>query len=75
MKQSFGSHHTTCAAPGCTAQLTLARYFMCWKHFFKLPEALRNTLWDSFQPGQERGKVKPSAEWIRARDEAVELVK
>jgi hypothetical protein len=55
-------HH--CHWPGCTKQVPPAMWG-CKAHWFKLPKALRDRIWATFQPGQEIAG-KPSAEYLEA---------
>ncbi len=43
-------HH--CHWPGCDKAVPPAMWG-CKPHWFKLPRALRNKIWASYQPGQE----------------------
>jgi hypothetical protein len=38
---------------------------MCKRHWFMLPKRLRDEIWRTYRPGQERDK-KPSAEYMAA---------
>lgn len=40
----------------------------CKTHWFRLPQRLRNLIWQTYRPGQEITK-KPSAEYIEAAKE------
>lgn len=55
-----GGHH--CHWPGCDERVPPAAWG-CRKHWYKLPEALRNKVWAAYRPGQEAAK-NPSAEYV-----------
>lgn len=58
-------HH--CHWPGCTRQVPPAKWG-CTEHWFKLPKPLRDRIWRTFRPGQERD-MRPSVEYLAvARD-------
>jgi len=61
-------HH--CHWPGCDQQVPPAMWG-CKKHWFKLPQRLRNEIWAAYRPGQEVNGT-PSREYIevvkRAQD-------
>jgi hypothetical protein len=62
-----------CHAKGCTTQVPPA-LLMCAKHWRMVPQALKNRIWDTYQPGQERGNVEPTDAYFEAQREAVEAV-
>jgi hypothetical protein len=45
--------------------------FMCRRHWFALPKAMRDAIWAAYVPGQERRK-DPSPEYLDAAHEAIE---
>ena len=47
-----------CHHPNCTEKVP-ARLHACRKHWFQLPQHLRDRIWATYRPGQERDK-KPS---------------
>lgn len=68
-------HH--CHWPGCDKQVPPAMWG-CKAHWFKLPQALRNRIWATYVPGQEKDGTPSTAyldvadevqRWIRAQGE------
>lgn len=55
-------HH--CHWPGCDKQVPPAMWG-CKTHWFKLPVSLRNEIWKTFRPGQEKDAT-PSKEYLIA---------
>ena len=60
-----GGH--SCHWPGCSRNVPPAMWG-CKTHWYKLPVALRNKVWRTYQPGQEIGK-RPSAEYVEVARE------
>lgn len=58
-------HH--CHWPGCNKQVPPAMWG-CKAHWFRLPRALRNKIWATYQPGQEIDGT-PSSEYLDAAHE------
>lgn len=46
---------------------------MCKRHWFMVPKALRDGLWDAYRPGQER-RMDPSPEYLLAAARCVHAV-
>jgi hypothetical protein len=65
------THH--CHAFRCKVAVPPAM-FMCRKHWFMLPIAMRNAVWREYQPGQEERKVAPTKAYFRVTDEAENYV-
>jgi hypothetical protein len=59
----------TCHWPGCGHEIP-ASLFMCKKHWFALPRALRQEIWRTYRSGQEVTK-DPSREYMAAALAAV----
>ena len=59
----------TCHARGCDRAVP-PRMFMCKDHWFALPKPMRDAIWDTYRPGQERTK-DPSLEYLGAAKDAV----
>jgi len=57
-------HH--CHWPGCDKQVPPAMWG-CKAHWFKLPIRLRNWIWRTYWPGQEKD-LTPSDEYLKAAD-------
>jgi len=53
-----------CHWPGCDKQVPPAMWG-CSAHWFKLPKALREEIWDTYRPGQEK-TLTPSAAYLVA---------
>lgn len=51
-----------CHASGCNRAVP-ARMFMCRDHWYALPKPMRDAIWATYRPGQERDK-RPSAEYL-----------
>lgn len=62
-----------CHWPGCTEQVTPAKWG-CRRHWFMLPKVLRDKIWATFRPGQERD-MKPSPEYVAVAREVQEWIK
>jgi hypothetical protein len=60
-----GNHH--CHWPGCEAKVPPAMWG-CRKHWYALPQALRNKIWRAYRPGQEATKT-PSREYVEVARE------
>lgn len=56
-----------CHWPGCTVQVPPAMWG-CRSHWFKLPKNLRNKIWRSYKPGQEKD-LSPDEAYIQAARE------
>ena len=59
------NHH--CHWPGCEKQCPPAMWG-CKTHWFKLPTALRNKIWATYRPGQEKD-LTPSDAYIKVANE------
>ena len=53
-------HH--CHWPGCETRCAPAAWG-CKKHWYMLPQALRNKVWRAYRPGQEATKT-PSRDYV-----------
>lgn len=54
-----------CHAIDC-AEPVHPRYLMCRRHWWLVPAPVRELVNSTYQRGQERGKVRPSREWLAA---------
>lgn len=61
-------HH--CHAHLCPVEVPPAM-FMCKRHWFRLPKAMRDAVWRTYTPGQEERRVAPTDEYMRVTDEAI----
>lgn len=64
-------HH--CHWPGCNAQVPPAKWG-CYKHWMMLPKDIRNRIWATFQPGQEKD-MSPSHSYLEAARAAQQWIK
>lgn len=55
-------HH--CHWPGCERQVPPAMWG-CREHWYRLPEHLRDRIWRTFRPGQEKDQT-PSRDYVEA---------
>lgn len=55
-----------CHWPTCTKAVP-PKMWGCREHWFTLPKALRDRIWATYRPGQERDK-NPSDEYLAAAD-------
>lgn len=62
----------TCHARGCTIAVP-PKMLMCRRHWFLVPKALRDAVWRTYHPGQERTK-DPTSEYLAAAHAAIEAV-
>jgi hypothetical protein len=56
------THH--CHWPGCQVEVP-PRMWGCRAHWYRVPQRLRNRIWNTYVPGQEISKT-PSPEYIEA---------
>jgi hypothetical protein len=64
-------HH--CHWPGCPRQVPPAMWG-CKEHWFKLPKRLRDKVWATYRPGQER-TMTPSRAYLAVAREVQEWIK
>lgn len=62
VKSEPQSRHHTCHWPGCDKQVPPAMWG-CKTHWFKLPIGLRNKIWATYRPGQEKTRT-PSRAYV-----------
>jgi ribosomal protein S26 len=55
----------TCHWPGCTQQVPPAMWG-CRRHWYMLPQHLRTRIWQTYQPGQEKGAADVSHAYVQA---------
>lgn len=65
------SEHT-CHAQGCETEVPPAM-FMCRRHWFMVPKAMRDEIWRTYRRGQEITKT-PSLEYLDAARSAIQAV-
>ena len=56
----------TCHWPGCGRQVPPAMWG-CREHWFALPKPLRDRIWATYRPGQEKD-MDPSRDYLDAAD-------
>lgn len=59
----------TCHAMGCDLPVP-PKMFMCRKHWYSLPKAMRDAIWDEYVPGQEVRK-DPTEAYLNVSTRAV----
>ena len=47
--------------------------FMCKKHWFKLPKAMRDEVWDAYVPDQE-DRMDPTDEYIEVAQRCIDYI-
>lgn len=62
-----GDGRHRCHWPGCQSLVPPAKWG-CRKHWFKLPQHLRNRIWATYRPGQEISKTPSRAYVTVARE-------
>lgn len=72
------SRKHACHWPGCEQQVPPAMWG-CKAHWFRLPKALRDRIWATYEPGQEKimdgGDVMPTRAYIDAADAVEEWIR
>lgn len=64
-------HH--CHARGCDAPCPPA-HLMCRRHWAMVPKALKEAVWEHYQPGQEQGRAPVTSKWLGAAEAAIQAV-
>lgn len=64
-------HH--CHWPGCDKQVPPAMWG-CKAHWFKLPKSLRDQIWATYRPGQEK-TMTPSKAYLHVADKVQQWIK
>ena len=67
VKSQGQTRNHTCHWPNCEEQVPPAMWG-CKKHWYKLPQALRNKIWATYKPGQEVN-MTPSVAYLEAAKE------
>lgn len=63
----------TCHAIGCNVEVP-ARLLMCPRHWRLVPVVLKDAVWKTYRPGQERDK-QPSPAYLQVAKAAIEAVR
>lgn len=64
-QDQFRNHE--CHWPDCILQVPPAMWG-CKKHWFTLPKSLRDKIWATYRPGQEK-ELNPSKAYLKVADE------
>ena len=64
----------TCHADGCTTVVP-RKLFMCKRHWFMLPQSMRDAVWAAYTPGQETLRVMPTDAYFAATFAAIDYVR
>jgi hypothetical protein len=62
----------TCHADGCDLHVPPAM-FMCRRHWFMLPKAMRDAVWAEYVPGQEN-RMDPTDSYLDVATSAVRWI-
>lgn len=62
-----------CHVPNC-GKGVVKSLLMCSDHWKRVPEALRVEVLTHYQRGQEKGKIRPTAQYLRAARAAISSV-
>lgn len=72
VKRQGQSREHQCHWPGCTTQVPPAMWG-CRNHWYSLPKALRDKVWATYRPGQER-TMTPSPAYLAVAREVQEWI-
>lgn len=64
----------TCHANGCETAVP-RKMFMCRRHWYMLPKAMRDAVWAEYTPGQERNMELVTDDYLRVTREAINFVR
>jgi hypothetical protein len=67
---TLGQH--TCHAEACTTAVP-PKMFMCRSHWYQLPKAMRDKIWELYTPGQEVRK-DPTMEYLEHAQACIDFV-
>jgi hypothetical protein len=73
VKRQPQTRRHTCHWPGCDKQVPPA-IWGCRPHWYSLPKYLRDLIWDTYVPGQER-RMDPSQDYLKAAIEVQHWIK
>lgn len=62
----------TCHARGCEVRVP-PRMFMCRRHWYMVPKPMRDAVWATYVPGQER-RMDPTRAYLDATRAAINFV-
>lgn len=71
LRQSQTRKHD-CHWPGCNKQVPPAMWG-CRVHWYMLPKRLRDRIWDTYEPGQEKN-MTPNRDYIQVAKEVQEWI-
>jgi hypothetical protein len=63
----------SCHWPGCKQQVPPAKWG-CAAHWFQLPKELRDLIWSTYRPGQEKD-MRPSRAYLDAANKVQKWIK
>jgi len=67
VKRQTQTRRHACHWPGCDKQVPPAMWG-CKPHWFRLPKTLRDRIWRTYRPGQERD-MSPSSDYLAAAND------
>lgn len=73
VKSQSQTRNHECHWTGCTTQVPPALWG-CKKHWYRLPMDLRNKIWATYRPGQEKS-LDPSSEYLDAADQVQDWIR
>jgi hypothetical protein len=73
VKSQGQTRNHECHWPGCNKQVPPAMWG-CAEHWYKLPKVLRDKIWATYRPGQEK-TLTPSMQYIEAANEVQQWIK
>lgn len=59
-----------CAVPNCPNECRIMR-LMCRRHWYMVPQALRDEYWEHYDSAVVRGDKEPTVEWLTIRQQAI----
>ena len=74
VKSQGQTREHTCHWPGCGKQVPPAMWG-CKQHWFRLPKRLRDWIWRTYEPGQEKGEADVSEDYLEAADAVQQWIK
>lgn len=63
----------TCHAIGCSVDVP-EKHLMCMRHWFMVPKNIREQVWATYRPGQEKEK-NPTQAWMSGAKAAIQSVR
>lgn len=72
VRQQTQDRPHTCHWPGCNTQVPPAMWG-CKRHWFMLPKHIRDEIWRTYRPGQEKD-MDPSDDYMKAAQAAQDWI-